>query len=139
MRKILLAASAFTGLALALPAVTFAANPTSSHASNIVTSDTKSEVAPQLPTANLGPNASVKQYLSAAQSALSSGETGLAQSSLENAETRALTRAVPYTTGSAPVDNSSLVKNIESALHALGQNDLTSAQHFTSLAAQEAG
>lgn len=139
MRKMLLAASAFTGLALALPAVTFAANPMSNHASNIVTSDTHSQVAPQLPTPNLGPNATVKQYLSAAQSALSAGQTGLAQSSLESAETLALTRAVPYTTGSAPADDSSLVKNIESALHALGQNDLATAQHFTSLASQEAG
>lgn len=139
MRKTLLAASAFTGLALALPAVTFAANPVSNRASNLVTSDTKSQVAPELPTPNLGPNATVKQYLSAAQSALSAGQTGLAQSSLENAETLALTRAVPYTTGTAPLDNSTLVKNIQSALRALGQNDLATAQHYTSLASQEAG
>ncbi|MGH7076871.1 MAG: hypothetical protein ACREFU_02110 [Acetobacteraceae bacterium] len=148
MRKILLLSIIMAGTALAVPAMaqspagstppTYGPNPTSNKASNIGPSDTISPIAPQLPSTDLGPNATVGQYLGAAHNALSSGQTGLAQEALENAETLALTRSVPYQAGATP-DSSQLVEDIQSALHALGNGDLAMANRYTDVATQQAG
>ncbi|HUC17562.1 MAG TPA: hypothetical protein VMA37_07730 [Acetobacteraceae bacterium] len=152
-RRILLCCSAIAGLALAAPtfappaeaqALTqpggppYAANPYSTKASNLPSSNATSTVAPQLPSTGLGPNATIGQYLSVARASLSAGQTGRAQEALENAETLALTRSVPYNAGGRP-DSSPLIQNISAALNALGSNDLVSAGHYTDLAMQQAG
>jgi hypothetical protein len=153
-RRILLCCSTLAGLALGTPGIAtsasaqtpagapggppFGANPTSTKASNLPTSTITSPIAPQLPSTGLGPNATIGQFLSVARSALTEGKTGLAQEALENAETLALTRSVPFRTGNVP-DSSSLVGNIRQARGALGRNDLAEAGHFTDLALQEAG
>ncbi|MGH7118920.1 MAG: hypothetical protein ACREFP_08015 [Acetobacteraceae bacterium] len=137
MRDILLSGAILAGLALAAQPG-FAANPNSSNASNLPTSTITSSIAPQLPSTGLGPNATVGQNLNVARSALTAGQTGLAQNALENAATLALTRSVKWGSGNV-ADSSPLVKNISQALNALGQHDLVEAGHFTDLAIQEAG
>jgi hypothetical protein len=157
LRRVLLVSSTLSGLALAVPPLgapalaqgvsqglsqgaspTYGPNPTSTKASNIGAGDVTSPIAPQLPSPGLGPDATVAQYLAVARSALIAGKTGLAQEALEDAETTALTRSVPYNAGGKP-DGSPLVRDIESALHALGSGDLVMAGHFTDVATQEAG
>jgi hypothetical protein len=68
--------------------------PRSDRASNIGTG-TMREVAPSLPQPAIGDAASVPDYVNAAREALAGGRTGLAQQSLEMAETRLLDRVVP--------------------------------------------
>jgi hypothetical protein len=150
MRRTLLCCSAITGLALTVPAFTLSAqaqmpggppygpNPYSTKASNLPGSPITSTVAPALPSPDLGPNATVGQYLSVARSSLTAGQTGRAQAALEDAETLALTRSVQYNAAGQP-DSSPLVTNIQSALQALGSNDLISAAHYTDAAMQQAG
>ena len=157
MRRILLCCSAIAGLALAAPSFApcagaqtmtqpgtqpggppYGANPYSTKASNLPGSPITSTVAPALPSPDLGPNATVGQYLTVARSALTAGQTGRAQAALEDAETLALTRSVPYSAGGQPA-SSPLVKTINSALQALGSNDLIGAAHYTDLAMQQAG
>ena len=103
--------------------------PLSPRASNITGADTSSPIAPALPPVNLPPNATAADYLRAAQSALAAGQTGRAQSALENAETLLLTRSVPLGMTGAP-DQSPAVSNIESALHALASNDAQGAMNI---------
>jgi hypothetical protein len=157
LRRTLLCCSTIAGLALAGTALTASAqttsampgatmpggppygqNPYSNKASNLPGSPITSTVAPALPSPDLGPNATVGQYLSVARSSLTAGQTGRAQAALEDAETLALTRAVPYTAGGQP-DSSPLVRSISAALQALGANDMVSAAHYTDLAMQQAG
>ena len=69
-----------------------------------------------------GENASVRDYLVAARSALLLGRTGEAQQALEMAETRALDRSVPLFQTNV-VDKSPLVGEIGQALQALGGGD----------------
>lgn len=136
MRRTLLLSSVLAGMALAVPAM--AQNPFSTKASNINSSDISSPIAPALPSTGLGPNASIPQVLGVASSALTAGKTGLAQQALENAETLALTRSVPYNQAGQR-DDSPLVMNLYSARQALGKGDLAGAKHFTDLATQAAG
>jgi hypothetical protein len=96
--------------------------PYSRHAANINSSDTRSVIAPALPSANLAPNAGPADYLQAAQSALAANETGRAQEALENAETLLLTRSVPQGAVGTP-DQSPAVRNVNAALQALGARD----------------
>ena len=96
--------------------------PLSPRASNITGADTRSVIAPALPPVGLGPNATATDYLRAAQSALAAGQTGRAQSALENAETLLLTRSVPLGATGTP-DQSPAVSNVESALHALAADN----------------
>ena len=96
--------------------------PLSPRASNITGADTQSVIAPALPRADLPPNATATDYLSAAESALAAGQTGRAQSALENAETLLLTRSVPLGATATP-DQNPAISNIEAALHALAAND----------------
>ena len=64
--------------------------PMGTRASNIDASDTRSTIAPNLPSPSLGPDASPVDFLRAAQASLQAGRTGEAQQSLEMAQTRLL-------------------------------------------------
>jgi hypothetical protein len=96
--------------------------PMSNRASNIAPSDTRSEIAPNLPSPQLGPDASPADYLRAAQASLAAGRTGEAQQSLEMAQTRLLDRSVPYGQTNNPSDNPA-VTQISQALQALAAGD----------------
>lgn len=96
--------------------------PMGNSASNIDGQDTRSEIAPNLPSPDLGPNASPVDYLRAAQGALSAGRTGEAQQALEEAQTRLLDRSVAYGQTNSPSDNPA-VAQITQALHALAAGD----------------
>jgi hypothetical protein len=100
--------------------------PLSRSASNINNADTRSVIAPALPSAGVGPNATATDYLRAAQGALASNQTGRAQEALENAETLLLTRSVPMGAVGAPAQNPA-VRNINAALQSLGSHDLQGA------------
>ncbi len=96
--------------------------PLSDRASNIGPGDTRSTIAPNLPSPQVGEDAPVQAYLQAARSALIAGRTGEAQQALEMAETRALDRSVPLFQTNAPSRNP-LVDQIGQALGALGARD----------------
>ena len=96
--------------------------PMGRSASNIDQQDTRSQVAPNLPSPNVGPNASPVDYLRAAEGALASGRTGEAQEALEQAQTRLLDRAVPYGQTNNPSANPA-VAQITQALQALAAGD----------------
>lgn len=57
--------------------------PMGTRASNIDGSDTRSTIAPNLPSPSLGPDASPVDFLRAAQASLQAGRTGEAQQSLD--------------------------------------------------------
>lgn len=101
---------------------TGASLPFSDKAGNIGPGDTRSTIAPNLPSPPIGENAEVQAYLRAARSALIGGRTGEAQQALEMAETRALDRSVPLFQTGAPSGNP-LVEQIGQARHALGAGD----------------
>jgi hypothetical protein len=101
---------------------TGASLPLSDRSSNIGPGDTRSSIAPNLPSPTIGEDAPVQAYLQAARSALIAGRTGEAQQALEMAETRALDRAVPLFQTNAPSRNP-LVDQITQALAALGSHD----------------
>jgi len=96
--------------------------PLSDRASNIGPNDTRSTIAPTLPTPALAPGAGPVQYLQAARASLAAGRTGEAQQSLEMAQTRLLDRSVPYNAVNAPSANPA-VSQISEALRALGAGD----------------
>ena len=100
--------------------------PMGTHASNINGSDTRSAIAPNLPSPSVGTGADAVAYLHAAQSSLQSGKTGEAQQSLEMAETRLLDRSVPQGQTDNP-SNSQAVAQIHQALAALASGDRTGA------------
>ncbi len=103
--------------------------PLSRSASNINQSNTRSTIAPALPSTNLGPNATASDYLRAAENALGAGQTGRAQEALENAETRLLTRSTPMGMSGQP-DQNPAVNNINSALQSLGSHDVQGAMRI---------
>lgn len=96
--------------------------PMGTRASNIDQSDTRSMIAPNLPTPPLGPDASAADYLRAAQNSLQAGRTGEAQQALEMAQTRLLDRSVPMGQTNNPSDNPA-VTQISQALKALAAHD----------------
>ena len=96
--------------------------PFSKKASNIAAYDTKSNIAPALPTPPLGNDASPRDYVRAARDALAAGRTGEAQQSLEMAETRALDRSVTPEAANVPDPNPS-VTQIRNALQVLGEGN----------------
>ncbi len=96
--------------------------PMSDKASNIAPANTTSVIAPNLPSPAIGDNASVRDYLLAARSALLLGRTGEAQQALEMAETRALDRSVPLFQTNVTIKDP-LTEEIERALHALAAGD----------------
>jgi hypothetical protein len=96
--------------------------PLSDRSSNIGPADTRSTIAPTLPTPAVGPGAGPVQYLQAARASLAAGRTGEAQQSLEMAQTRLLDRSVPYAATDRPSANPA-VSQISEALRALGSGD----------------
>ena len=96
--------------------------PLSSNAGNIGPQDTQSVIAPNLPSPDVGENASAHDYLTAARAALLLNRSGEAQQALEMAETRALDRSVPLFQTNTPSDNP-LVAEIRRALEALAAGD----------------
>lgn len=111
--------------------------PMSTHASNINQSDTRSVIAPNLPSPPVGPNAGAVDYLRAAQSALQSGRTGEAQQSLEMAQTRLLDRSVPQGQVNNPSHNAA-VDQIKQALDALAAGNRTGAMDLIQSAIPQA-
>ena len=103
--------------------------PMSNRASNINEGDTRSVIAPNLPTPAVEPNAPPEAFLQAARVALAAGRTGEAQQSLEMAETRILSRSVPYDAANQPIVDPRLAV-IAQARHALAAGDRTGAIGF---------
>jgi hypothetical protein len=133
--SIVAAAALAAGPALAGPmAGPPAGQPFSTRASNIEPGDMRSVIAPSLPMPAVGQNAAPDRYLGIAARALQSGRTGLAQQSLEMAETRLHDRSVPIGDGGMP-DNGPAIRHIDHALRALGRGRIGEATHLTSLAA----
>jgi len=96
--------------------------PMGTRASNIDAQDTRSTIAPNLPSPPIGANANAVDYLRAAQRALQGGRTGEAQQSLEMAQTRLLDRSVPQEQTSNPSDNPAITQ-VSQALKALAGHD----------------
>jgi hypothetical protein len=96
--------------------------PMGNAASNINPTDTRSQIAPNLPAPAVGDNATAPDYLTAARNALAAGRTGEAQQSLEMAETRLLDRSTPAFQTNTPSANPA-VSQISQALQALAAND----------------
>jgi len=96
--------------------------PLSPNASNITPGDTRSVIAPTPPAPDVGPDAGVQQYLTAANVALAAGQTGTADTALEDAETRILTRSVPQNAGNMP-SSDPVVAQIEQARDDIGSNN----------------
>jgi hypothetical protein len=107
--------------------------PRSDKASNIEWTDTRSNIAPTLPASALGDDAPTRDYLRSARASLVAGRTGQAQQSLEMAETRVLSRAVPQGQVDVP-SNSRLVSEIRDARRALGDNNSAHAIQIIDLA-----
>lgn len=123
MRTVLLASAAMLCLGGAALAQN-SASPASGKASNITGSDTRSAVAPRLPT----PDADdPDRLLAAAQNALSRGRTGEAQEALERAETRLLDRSTPSGAASTPISEPR-IDAIRQALSSLGSGDRAGAK-----------
>ena len=101
--------------------------PASGNASNITPGDTRSVIAPRLPTPQGGPNGSVGSYLAEAQSALDRGQSGLAQEALERAETAMLQRSVPADQANV-VNQAPDVMQVKVARDALARSDIPAAK-----------
>ncbi len=97
--------------------------PTSNQASNIDSADTRSLIAPRLPTPPVGEDAPFRAYLSSARQALASGQTGVAQEALERAETRLLDRSVAPSRANDPITGP-VVQRLGQARHAIAAGDL---------------
>ena len=106
----------------------FGDEPLSKTASNIDRSTAHSVIAPQLPAPPAGDDANPQALLQAASQALAANETGMAQESLERAETRLLTRSTMPDQADAP-DNSGTVQLISSARMAIAHGDLQAANN----------
>ena len=96
--------------------------PRSNRSSNTVPGDTRSVIAPNLPSPSVDDDATSRQYLVAARQALKAGQTGKAQQSLEMAETRMLDRSTEQGQTQDPSQNPG-VQRITDARHALGTGD----------------
>jgi len=111
---------------LALAALTGAASGqgVSTRSSNTTPYDTRSQIAPRLPTPAVGADTRPWRYLENARRALAAGHTGEAQEALERAETRLL-NSTP--TGGAPEMPGGLIHDVGDARRALGLHDTASA------------
>jgi hypothetical protein len=96
--------------------------PLSNSSSNITPSDTRSPIAPTLPSPAVGDTGGPHIYLRAAREALAAGQTGKAQESLEMAETRVLDRSVVPSQADVPAAGR-LASIIRDARMALGVGD----------------
>ena len=101
--------------------------PLSGNASNIAPGDTRSVIAPTLPRPAGGPNQSIASLLAGAQKALAARRTGLAEESLERAETAMLQRSVPPEQAATP-DQAPDVLQVQAARAALAHHDLAAAR-----------
>jgi len=138
--------AAVLGLAFTLPAFAQSAawpwahqpgtgesGPASANASNIDSGDAHSAIAPHLPSPEQGRNASPEAYLRDAQHALARHQTGLAQQSLEMAETRLLDRSTLPSEANVP-DQSPEIRHVSAALTALGHHDMAGASRAIHMA-----
>ena len=107
--------------------------PSSTRASNINRRDTRSDIAPRLPTPRGGENASPDTYLRDAQRALSQHRTGAAQEALERAETAFLNNPSNPAEPGGPVSNPQQ-QATEQARQALGRGDTAGAQQLVNQA-----
>ncbi len=148
MRKLVLMSVAVLGLGGVAHAQTAPANPdirpghvpgvgesypASGNASNITAGDSRSVIAPRLPTPAGGPNGSVGGFLSDAQRALDRGQTGLAQEALERAETAMLQRSVPASQADTPSEAPD-VTQVKAARDALANRDIPGAKRAVAAA-----
>jgi len=113
-------------------AYALAAEPTSNQASNIV--DGSPQIAKQLPQPQASTD-TVGGLLDDASAALMAGRTGEAQEALEQAETLALDRSVPYNDYKQAITDP-VVSAISQARQALGMKDIPGA--LRSVAAAQA-
>jgi hypothetical protein len=130
MHRLLIASTMLAGLVAApflIASTAHAENPMSKTASNIDKSDSHSVVAPQLPAPPASDNGSPRALLQSASQALSANQTGMAQESLERAETRLLTRSTAPDHAQTP-DNNGAVQMISSARMAIAHGDLNGAK-----------
>lgn len=109
--------------------------PMSSQASNILPSDTRSTIAPSLPTPPASASADPRDLLRVAQRALRQNRTGEAQEALERAESRMLDRSTSPAQANSP-DNAPMVAQITQVRDALGRGDTTTAQQLIASALQ---
>ncbi|GAC1348488.1 MAG: hypothetical protein NVSMB18_36820 [Acetobacteraceae bacterium] len=98
-----------------------AGSPRSAAAANTSATNTRSLIAPRLPSPNAAGN-SPRDYLAAAQRAIAANQTGAAQEALERAETRILTRSTDPAAANQPDDNS-MIQAIASARRALANRN----------------
>ncbi|GAN75793.1 hypothetical protein [Acidisphaera rubrifaciens] len=96
--------------------------PSSAQSSNISPYDTRSAIAPRLPTPAAGEDGAPRRFLIDARRALAAGRTGEAQEALERAETRLLDRSTPAFVTNQP-SRRPLVGAIHAALQALSAGD----------------
>ncbi len=101
--------------------------PLSDKASNATAGDTRSVIAPRLPTPSVGEDTAPASFLQAADRAITLGRTGEAQESLERAESRLLDRSVARNRADAP-DQQPLVTLVGNARRALAAGDRRGAQ-----------
>ncbi len=119
MRTLLLASVAIIGLSAGAHAQN-SNSPQSTKASNISSANTRSTVAPGLPSP--GNDLSPNQYIMRARAALARGRTGEAQEALERAETRLLDRSTAANDANA-IDRAPRVASIRTALSDLASGN----------------
>ena len=112
--------------------------PTSTRASNIDASDTRSTIAPTLPSPREGADAGPRAFLRTASQALQANRTGEAQEALERAESRALDRSTDPAAASAP-DTRPMIQQIATAREALGHGDVAGARRAIDMALNDSG
>jgi hypothetical protein len=107
--------------------------PLGNRPSNITPGDTRSVIAPRLPSPPGGQNESPRQFLMDARNALASNQTGMAQEALERAETGVLDRSVDPRYANIP-SRQPVVQTITQALQALAGRDIASTQRLIDVA-----
>lgn len=103
--------------------------PLSDKASNAAPADTRSVIAPRLPTPGVGDDSAPRGFLEAAQKALTLGRTGEAQEALERAESRLLDRSVAPSRANDP-SAQPVVAAVGDARRALAAGDRARAQQI---------
>ena len=106
----------------AAPELVGLSEPSSDQSSNISPYDTRSTIAPRLPTPSAGEDGNPHIFLVSARHALLVGQTGEAQEALERAETRLLDRSTPAFRTNEP-SRSPLIEQIRTILAAVSVND----------------
>ena len=103
--------------------------PLSDKASNATAGDTRSLIAPRLPTPAAGDDSSPRAFLESAQRALVLGRTGEAQEALERAESRLLDRSVAPSRADVP-SAQPVVAAVGDARRALAAGDRARSQQI---------